>query len=87
MTLNTVKSNDSTANATLQQHHQHAGEHLQQAATNHLAAAKMHGTGDTKAAQHHAQVASDHTAHARQYVSQAEKLVAPDSANQATKAK
>lgn len=75
MTLNTTKAPDAVSNAALQQHHKLASEHLQHAANGHLAASKAHGIGDTKAAEHQAQIASDHTAHARQQVSHAEKLV------------
>jgi len=86
MTLTTTKSSTPVAAHTLQQHHQQAGEHLQQAAASHLAAAKSHGAGDHKAATQQAQIASDHTAHAQQHVSQAEKLAAPGSVAQAPKA-
>jgi hypothetical protein len=86
MTLTTTKSPAPAANQTLQQHHQQAGERLQQAAASHLAAAKSHGAGDHKTANQQAQIASDHTAHAQQHVSQAEKLAAPGSVAQTPKA-
>jgi hypothetical protein len=87
MTLNTTKPTETVNHSALQQHHQQAGEHLQQAAASHLAAAKTLGAGDIKAAQQHAKTASDHTAHARQQVSQAEKIAAPESITEITKAK
>jgi hypothetical protein len=77
MTLNTTKTTETADKAALQQHHQKAGEHLQHAATNHLAAAKAMGAGDVKTSHEHAKVASEHTAHARQQVSHAEKIAAP----------
>ena len=87
MTLITTKTPESSDKHALQKHHQQAGEHLQQAASSHLAAAKTLGAGDEKAAQAHAQIASDHTAHARQQVAQAEKISAPGSASPVSKAK
>jgi hypothetical protein len=75
MTLNTSKATADHKGEvqTVQQHHQQAGEHLQHAATRHLAAAKMHGSGDHKAADKHAKDARDHTTQAAQHVAQADK--------------
>jgi hypothetical protein len=83
MTSNTTKPTADHKNEaqTVQQHHQQAGEHLQHAATSHLTAAKMHGSGDHKAADKHAKDASDHTALAAQHVAQADKSSAPGSSD------
>jgi hypothetical protein len=83
MTLNTSKTIADHKNEvqTVQQHHQQAGEHLQHAATSHLAAAKMHGAGDHKSAEKHAKDAHDHTAQAAQHVAQAGKTSAPGSSD------
>jgi hypothetical protein len=84
MTLNTNKTTAEHSTAqTLQQHHQQAGEHLQHAATNHLAAAKLIGSGDHKAAVQHAKTASDHTAHASQHVLHASKIAGPEAVSHA----
>jgi hypothetical protein len=83
MTLNTSKDTADHKNEvqTVQQHHQQAGEHLQHAATSHLAAAKMHGSGDHKAADKHAKDARDHTTQAAQHVAHANKSSAPGSSD------
>ena len=83
MTLNTSKSTADHEGEvqTVQQHHQQAGELLQHAATSHLAAAKMHGSGDHKAAEKHAKDARDHTTQAAQHVAQADKTAAPGSSD------
>jgi hypothetical protein len=81
MTSNTTKptADHKSEAQTVQQHHQQAGEHLQHAATSHLAAAKIYGSGDHKAADKHAMDARDHTTQAAQHVAQADKSSAPGS--------
>jgi hypothetical protein len=83
MTSNTTKPTADHKNETqtVQQHHQQAGEHLQHAATSHLAAAKMHGSGDHKAADKHAKDARDHTEKAAQQVAQADRVSSPESSD------
>jgi hypothetical protein len=84
MTLHTpTKTNDPVAQHTAQQHHQLAGEHLQHASTSHLAAAKSHGAGDTKAADQHAKTAHDHSVKAAQHVAESTKTAAPDGTSKA----
>ena len=88
MTFNTPPTSvQPTVSHTLQQPHQKAGEHLQHAATNHLAAAKQIDAGDHKAAEQHAKIASDHTSQASQHVAQAVKAGVPDASMQGKKAK
>jgi hypothetical protein len=89
MTLNTSKAtaDHKSETQTVQQHHQQAGEHLQHAATSHLAAAKMHGSGDHKAADEHAKDARDHTTQAAQHVAQADKTPSPGRSDHNNQAK
>ena len=87
-TTKTTKTTTEPANKQIpQRHYQQAGDHLQQAATKHLDAAKMPGSGDHKAADQKAKIASDHTAPASQHVSQSVKVPAPSASSHTIHAK
>jgi hypothetical protein len=83
MTLNTSKTtaDHKSEVQTVQQHNQLAGGHLQHAATSHLAAAKIHGSGGHKAANKHVKDARVHITHAAQHVAQIDKSSAPGSSD------
>jgi hypothetical protein len=73
MTLDNVKSHNTTTATTPQQHHTQAAEHLELAAKSHKEAAKLMGTDDHKGAQSQAKVAHDHVSQAEAHVVQATK--------------
>jgi hypothetical protein len=89
MTSNTskTKANHKYEAQTIQQHHQQAGQHSQYASASHLAAMKLHGSGDHKAANKHAKNARDHTTQASQQVAQVDNVSGPGSSDHNTQAK
>jgi hypothetical protein len=78
MTLNEMKTHDTTTAATPQQHHTQAAEHFEHAAKSHKEVAKLIGANDHKAAQAHTLVAKEHAAKAHEHVTEAAKKSAVD---------
>jgi hypothetical protein len=73
MSLNEIKTHDTTTAVTPQQHHTQAAEHLEHAAKSHKEVAKLIVAGDHKAAQAHTLVAKEHTVKAQEHVAEAVK--------------
>jgi hypothetical protein len=73
MTFTQGSSTDAAQAQTVPQHHLKAAEHLELASRSHKEAAKLHASGDHKAAEQQAQMAREHTAKAGVHVSEAGK--------------
>lgn len=73
MTFTLGKSPDTVQAQTVSQQHLTAAEHLELASKAHKEAAKLHASGDQKAAEQQAQIARDHTAKAGEHVTEASK--------------
>lgn len=73
MTLNEVKTHDTSTAVTAQQHHTQAAEQFEHAAKSHKEVAKLIGAGDHKGAQAHTLVAKEHAVKAQEHVAEAVK--------------
>ena len=73
MSLNEIKTHDTSTAVTPQQHHTQAAEHLELAAKSHKEVAKLIGANDHKAAQAHTLVAKEHVVKAQEHVAEAVK--------------
>lgn len=73
MSLNEIKTHDTSTAVTPQQHHTQAAEHLELAAKSHKEVAKLIGANDHKAAQAHTLVAKEHMVKAQEHVTEAVK--------------
>lgn len=77
MTLSQSNSTRMAAARSVPQHHLMAAEHLELASRSHKAAAKLHGSGEHKAADQQAVMARDHTARAGEHMCEAIKKSGP----------
>jgi hypothetical protein len=82
MTFTQSNTIDKEPVQTVPQHHLKAAEHLEHASKSHKEAAKLHMSGDHKAAEQQAQLARDHTAKASVQVTEAGKKSASSAATQ-----
>jgi hypothetical protein len=73
MSLNEIKTHDTSTAVTPQQHHTQAAEHFEHAAKSHKEVAKLIEANDHKAAQAHTQVAKEHAVKAQEHVTEAGK--------------
>lgn len=71
MTFTQTISPDTAQEQTVPQHHLKAAEHLELASRSHKEAAKLHVSGEHKAADLQARMARDHVAKAGMHVSEA----------------
>lgn len=71
MTLTQTDAPTTTQTQAVQQHHLKAAEHLDLASKSHKEAAKLHASGEHKAAENQAQMAKEHAAKAAGHVTEA----------------
>lgn len=82
MTFTQTNTPETAQTQTVQQHHLKAAEHLDLASKSHKEAAKLHSSGDHKAAENQAKMAQDHTSKASEHVTEVGKKSAPVSSDQ-----
>lgn len=73
MTFEQVKTSPIPATTTAQEHHSKAAEHLDIAVKSHKEAAKLLGANDHKGAEAQAKIAHEHTAQAKEHMTEAAK--------------
>jgi hypothetical protein len=73
MSLNEIKTHDTSKAVTPQQHHTQAAEHFEHAAKSHKEVAKLIGANDHAGAQAHTKVAHEHLTQAQTHVEAAKK--------------
>ena len=73
MSFEQVKTTPIPASTTPQEHHAKAAEHLDIAVKSHKEAAKLLGANDHKGAEAQAKIAHEHTAQAKEHMSEAAK--------------